>query len=235
MLGALAAAEEYHSQFETGTSNGGLTAYPGGARWQWESRIFGSAYDDVLPRERPKYGALNYARRGGGGSSRFGSCYLRLRPEVLQRCTFCYPDSVFEPSHFGVASRMALIPLAQAARRDLLDDHIEAHIHGPLRLATDVEALVLDPCYRGTPIEMQARQLPCSLEWHAGFRLEVAVLREYPHYRGPYYVKLGEALARDGVLTSAVIGEAACSGQYDPQDVKRVWHYLARFGDRNSP
>lgn len=28
----------YRSQFETGTSNGGLTAHPGGDRWQWESR-----------------------------------------------------------------------------------------------------------------------------------------------------------------------------------------------------
>jgi hypothetical protein len=27
----------YRSQFETGTSNGGLTAYPGGDRWRWEA------------------------------------------------------------------------------------------------------------------------------------------------------------------------------------------------------
>jgi len=36
----------YRPQFETGTSNGGLTAFPGGDRWRWESRIFGGAYDD---------------------------------------------------------------------------------------------------------------------------------------------------------------------------------------------
>jgi hypothetical protein len=36
----------YRSQFETRVSNGGLTAYPGGDRWRWESRIFGAAYDD---------------------------------------------------------------------------------------------------------------------------------------------------------------------------------------------
>jgi len=35
----------YHSQFVTGTSNGGLTAHPGGDRRLWESRIFGGAYD----------------------------------------------------------------------------------------------------------------------------------------------------------------------------------------------
>ncbi|MFD8638642.1 DUF3626 domain-containing protein, partial [Streptomyces sp. NPDC059656] len=49
----------YRSQFVTGTSNGGLTAYPGGDRWRWESRIFDGAYDDAADRERPVYGALN--------------------------------------------------------------------------------------------------------------------------------------------------------------------------------
>ena len=33
-----------------------------------------------------------------------------------------------------------------------LDDYIEAHVHGPLRFATDVEALVLDPCFRDTEV-----------------------------------------------------------------------------------
>ena len=43
ILRALASAGVYRSQFETGTSNGGLTAHPGGDRWKWESRIFGTA------------------------------------------------------------------------------------------------------------------------------------------------------------------------------------------------
>jgi hypothetical protein len=42
----------YRSQFETGTSNGGLTAYPDGDRWRWESRIFAGAYDDGPPAPR---------------------------------------------------------------------------------------------------------------------------------------------------------------------------------------
>jgi len=50
----------YRSQFVTGTSNGGLTAHPGGDRWRWESRIFAGAYDDAAPDQRPVYGALNY-------------------------------------------------------------------------------------------------------------------------------------------------------------------------------
>ena len=39
----------YRSQFETGTSNGGLTAHPGGDRWVWEGRMFGSAYNNADP------------------------------------------------------------------------------------------------------------------------------------------------------------------------------------------
>lgn len=35
------------SQYETRTSNGGLTAYQGGARWQWESRIFNQKYGTI--------------------------------------------------------------------------------------------------------------------------------------------------------------------------------------------
>jgi hypothetical protein len=38
ILRALAEDRTYHSQFVTGTSNGGLTAHPGGDRWRWESR-----------------------------------------------------------------------------------------------------------------------------------------------------------------------------------------------------
>lgn len=38
----------YRSLFETGTSNGGLTAYPGGDRWKWESRLFGGKYWTIM-------------------------------------------------------------------------------------------------------------------------------------------------------------------------------------------
>lgn len=231
ILESLAKDGIYRSQFETGTSNGGMTAYKGGSRWGWESRIFCGAYDSVSPVERPKYGALNHRRRAVGASPRFGSAHLRLVPAMTQRSSFCYPDSVFEPLHFGVASRMGLIPLAEADERDALDDYIEAHVHGPLRLSCDIEALVLDPCYLGTEIEVLARALPCRLEWHPGFRLHVDQLHRHPTYRGPEYVELGASLAHEGFLTPATIGDAARSGRYEPQDLKKVWHYIARFGE----
>jgi Protein of unknown function (DUF3626) len=161
ILEAMARDGLYRSQFDTGTSNGGLTAHPGGERWSWESRIFGSAYDEVPASERPKYGSLNFRRRATGGSPRFGSAHLRLRQETLVRTTFCYPDSVFEPTHFGVNSRMSLVALAEADDKDRLDDYVEAQVHGPLLLARDVEALVLDPCFQGTDVQRAADRLPC--------------------------------------------------------------------------
>ena len=221
----------YRSQFETGTSNGGLTAHAGGDRWRWESRLFGGVYDEAPASERPKYGALNHRRRATGASPRFGSAHFRLRREVLHRCTFCYPDSVFEPEHFGVASRMSLVALADADERDALDRYIEAQIHGPLRLDGDVEALILDPSYRGTEVETLARALPCSTEWHAGFRLSVDELRRHREYRGAEYAELGARIAVDGWLTPAIVGDAVASGRYDAQAVKKVWHCLARFGE----
>jgi hypothetical protein len=222
----------YRSQFETRTSNGGLTTHPGGGRWRWESRIFAGAYDDGPPSDRPKYGSLNFRRRLVGGSPRFGSAYLRLAVPTLARTTFCYPDSVFEPQHFGIRSKLStLIELAEADDKDPLDDYIEAQVHGVIDFARDVEALVLDPCYRGTPIETAAGQLACPVHWHGGFTLTTAELRRHPQYRGPEFVDLGASLARSGCLDPRIIGNASRIGRYHEQALKRVWHYLARFGN----
>ncbi|MFI6642674.1 DUF3626 domain-containing protein [Streptomyces sp. NPDC050504] len=230
ILDALADGGVYLSQFATGTSNGGLTAHPGGDRWRWESRIFGGAYDAAPPHERPVYGALDFRGDPVGAAPRFGSAHFRLTSAALARTTFCYPDSFLEPSDFGTVHRMGLVELALADRRDALDDYIEAQVHGRVELARDVEALVLDPCYRGTPVETAARRLPCPVEWHPGFGLTVDELRLHPEYRGQEYVELGARIAVDGRLDPRVVGDAARTGEHDPQAVKKVWHCLARFG-----
>ncbi|MFF5922344.1 DUF3626 domain-containing protein [Streptomyces flavochromogenes] len=229
-LGRLADDGVYRPQFVTGTSNGGLTARPGGDRWRWESRIFGGTYDEAPADARPVYGALDFRRRPFGAAPRFGSAHLRLTAAAVDRATFCYPDSFLEPTDFGVAARMGLIALAESDDKDLLDDYIEAQIHGPVHLARDVEALVLDPSHRDTEVEAAARRLPCPVEWHDGFRLSVDELRRHPGFRGQEYVELGARIAVDGRLDPRIVQEAAGSGRYDPQDVKKVWHYLARFG-----
>lgn len=153
-----------------------------------------------------------------------------LSSEVHVRITFCYPDSNEEPTHFGVAERMGLIPFALSADVDELDDHIEAQIHGTVRLDRDVDALVLDPSYRGTRIEELAAGLPCPTAWHGGFRLTTDELARHPDYRGARFVALGRQIAVDDLLNPRILGEAAQSHRHDPQDLKRVWHYLARFG-----
>ncbi|MFJ8533716.1 DUF3626 domain-containing protein [Streptomyces sp. NPDC093591] len=114
ILRALALDGTYHSQFVTGTSNGGLTAHPGGDRWRWGSRIFGGVYDDAAAHERPVYGALNFRRQAVGAAPRFGSSHFRLNGAALARATFCYPDSAAEPTDFGVAAGMHLLALAEA-------------------------------------------------------------------------------------------------------------------------
>ncbi|MDF4251295.1 DUF3626 domain-containing protein [Streptomyces sp. WMMB303] len=230
ILDSLLGYGSYVSQFVTGTSNGGLTAYPGGDRWQWESRIFNGAYDAATAGERPVYGALNFRKSPIGAAPRFGSSHFRLTARTLRRTTFCYPDSCLKPSDFGTAESMRLVELAQADHRDALDDCIEAQVHGPVRLDRDVEALVLDHCYRGTTVETAAGRLPCPVEWHPGFRLTVQELRRHPEYRGQEIVDLGPQIAVGGLIDPSLVGDAARTGRYDAQEVKKVWHCLARFG-----
>ncbi len=233
VIEAIARDGVYRSQFETGTSNGGLTAHPGGDRWRWESRLFQGRYDHGDPGARPVYGALaGLDDAQYGGAVRFGSAHLRLRPEVSARCTFCYPDSVFEPETVCGPEEVAeLVAEARVSSHDLLDRYVEAHVHGGVVVGRDVEAVVLDPCYRGTAVEAAAGDLGCRVEWHPGFTVASASLD--PAYRGPESVALAQLLGP--VLSPDLIGAAARSGRHDPQELKRVWHYLARFGRRSPP
>ena len=176
------------------------------------------------------YGGLNFRTQLVGAAPRFGSSHFRLTGDALARATFCYPDSAAEPSAFGVAARMPLVELAETDDRDALDDYIEAQVHGRVVLARDVEALVLDESYRGTPVESAALRLPCPVEWHPGYRISVAELRRHSNFRGPEFVELGARIAEDEHLDPRIIGDAARTGRYETQDLKKVWHCLARFG-----
>lgn len=233
MIERLAGEGVYRSQFETGASNGGLTAHAGGDRWLWESRLFGGAYDHADARQRPKYGALNHRNDPVGGSRRFGSCHLRLKAGVLKRTTFCYPDSHMHPEHFGVWDRMALIALcdANAASLEPLDDYIEAHVHGVLSIADDVEAVVLDASYRETPVQEVASRLGCAVEWHDGFCLRPERLDDCGRYRGAAAARALADLGAGEAVTPLRIGLARKAG-LDPQLAKWAWHCVARFGGR---
>lgn len=241
ILNALAQHGLYRSQFETGTSNGGMTAHPGGDRWRWEQALFAGAYDDAPAAERPKYGALNHRQRPLGGAPRFGSAHLRLREHMLDRATYCFPDSAYAPTRFATARHFDLLPLAnahdQALERnpddehlDPLDGYIEAQVHGRISLAEDVEALVMDPCYRETGVEERAYRLGLPVEWHEGRVLDLATLDAHADYRGPAPVAIGHAIARDCRVDARLIGDAVRSGLHEAQPLKQLWHLTAQWG-----
>ncbi len=229
-LAGIGTARRWRTQFETGTSNGGLTARPGGDRWRWESRLFDGAYDGVPPRARPAYGALGTGDPRGA-APRFGSAHLHLAPAVLGRTTFCHPDSAHEPEAVGTvdAAGAVLDSLARLVLEDPLDRYVEAHVHGGVAL-DDVETVVLDPSFRGTATEEAAGALGVPVRWHPGFVLHEQRLGEAESYRGPDAVRAARRLLVDGVLTPALLGAARRGGEVDEPTAKHVWHLLAGFG-----
>ena len=185
VLEAISASGRYRSQWETGTSNGGLTARPGGDRWRWESRIFGGRYDDAVDEERPVYGAWNRRQDPYGAAPRFGSAYLRLRPAVSARAIFCWPDSVYDPRVVGGVERLDDLcrladagaldpgllpdPAADLPLDDPLNDYVEAHVHEGLG--------------RGTP-STPSTAAPCRCGWRVGSAV-TSRRRGWPRRRGP--------------------------------------------------
>jgi hypothetical protein len=176
----------YRSQYETGISNGGLTAFPGGDRDEWERALFGGAYEHAAAAERPKYGGLNLLGNADGACPGFGSCHLRLRPAANGQATLIFGDSSGEPADIGLidAFEPVLAPLLEAAaagRRVLersLDGYVEAQVHGVVSLPQDVAALVIDAAFQGTQagarlLEAAARY-GITVEWHGGMVLEPA-------------------------------------------------------------
>jgi Protein of unknown function (DUF3626) len=244
VLDAIATSGWYRSQWHTGTSNGSLTAYHGGDRWQWESRMFEGRYDSAADVDRPVYGAWNRRDDAYGASPRFGSAYLRLRPDVVQRATFCWPDSVYRPQMIGgpdkleqlcrLADAGAVDPSMLSSAADLplddpLNDYVEAHVHGGLSITRDVEAVVLDPTDREA-LSATLERLACPVEEHPGYHVAADAID--PDYRGPVPTELARLLG--GEITPARLAEASRSGDHDPQAVKWLWHCLARFGRQRS-
>ncbi len=275
----------YRNQFETGISNGGLTAFEGGARDIWEKRLFGGMYQQpgVLPADRPKYGALNLLRHWDGACPRFGCCYFRLKSSVAERCTFAFGDSSTQPDVMGTISVFDSVLAAvleaiqttgaalggrnlrvgpflaqlilQAERHGMvdfsrlpgrsLDESIEVHIHGPVRLECDIACLVADRAFRctttGAELEKLSAKYDFPLYWTPGFYLPIS---EVPaNFRGPIMVPLAKHIAPDGVLDVVKIGAATVAlrrnpgswsewGSFDEtlQYLKQMWHILATFG-----
>lgn len=128
----------------------------------------------------------------------------------------------------------------------VLDSAIEAHVHGSVALAYDVEALYVDPAFSGTStgqvLSTLATQYGFSLTWHCGFRIRA---EDVPSdFRGPAMRPLAERIAYDGWIDAAVIGTAEATLHNTPElwaawgthadvleQLKQLWHVLVHFGE----
>jgi hypothetical protein len=166
----MAHSGRYVSQWVTGISNGGRSAFPGGDRHRWEQQLFAGAYDDADPTtvELPIYGAWDLLGDPHGGSPRFGSCFLVLADHVRDRVTLCVGDSHAGPTDLGTFDTPWCVLAALA-------EHVD---HGSL-LGVPVDERGLldlfdDPPVNGSPrrdldhyVEMQV---------HGGIDLETDVV-----------------------------------------------------------
>ncbi len=173
----------YRNQFETGISSGGLTAYPGGDRDQWEARLFGGAYQapDVNAAERPRYGGLDLLGLANGACPRFGSCHLRLNPESLDRATFFVGDSVDLPDDGGVLERLEPV-LAGLLERIAMGDALGR----PLTVRLLVNMLADPETRPPTPVMSHALDafLEAQVHGQVAMAVDVTAIVIDPSFRG---------------------------------------------------
>jgi hypothetical protein len=129
----------------------------------------------------------------------------------------------------------------------VLDSCVEAHVHGPIDLATDVETLVVDPAFDGTPtgavLDAIGRRYAIPVRRHPGFRMRAIDVPD--DFRDPPMPPLAERIARDGMIDAAAIGDAErdlhahperwadwAGGSRDDalQHLKQLWHVLVHHG-----
>ena len=229
---------------------------------------------DPASAPHPVYGAWDLTLDDHGGSPRFGSCFLVLHPHVRERTTMCVGDTHAGPRdagtfdepwsilaglaeqaaagnllnrRLGIDALLSVLDgqqLQRSASRDL-DGYVEAQIHGGVDLADDVEAIVLDPSFRGTDVEQAlataARRDRFELAWHRGS--ELAVDDVPADFRGPTMPPLARTVADPEVILRArAIGVAAAALAYTepgpmgdptestPQQLKYLWHTLLAHG-----
>jgi Protein of unknown function (DUF3626) len=140
----------------------------------------------------------------------------------------------------GARDSKAGWPLGRA-----LDSFVEAQIHGPIDLRTDVRELVADPAFRagaiGDALRESSARFGWPLRWHPGFVMPVGDVPS--HFRGYALTALARRAGRDGLLDAAAIGEAANAAEREPDAwshgdaldemrtrFRRLWHVLVLRG-----
>ncbi|MGC4075064.1 MAG: DUF3626 domain-containing protein [Nibricoccus sp.] len=106
-------------------------------------------------------------------------------------------------------------------------DYVEVQVHGGVSMQRDVEAVVLDPCFRSA---RPSRRLHNTSPATSSTTLVTSPAprtwtRSFPT---PRAVQLAGALGV--VITPTDVGAAANAGVHDAEVLKHVWHLLARFG-----
>jgi len=179
----------YKSQFETMLSNGSVSAFPGGARDQWEKRLFGGAYqlDGTTAAHRPKYGALDLMRHPDGPAPRFGSCYFLLRPEVAARSTYSYLDSHYDLPEKGTYEEFDDIVAALFAECFTRDFAVgEKNLSAPRlidRLLTELDRPFEDPSTRTLSRNLN-HYIEAQVHGEVRLQNDVEILVADPSFKG---------------------------------------------------
>ena len=126
-----------------------------------------------------------------------------------------------------------------------LNHYIEAQVHGPIELESDVEILVADPSFKSNRVGIYFKEL-CEkynihLFWHGGFGLHVSKVPI--DFRGPSMPSLANRISKNGWIDATIIGQAAQDLSRNPeqwrdrgtfeeclQELKLLWHVLVQYG-----
>ncbi|UNK20749.1 DUF3626 domain-containing protein [Paenibacillus sp. N3/727] len=213
---------------------------------------FGSCYfllaPDVSYRSTYTYLDSHQNPKEKGTYTTFDDILAALLKEVFNR-DFALGEKNLTPRKLIDHLRDHLIkPFADPSSREAnrnLNHYIEAQVHGDIRLKEDVEVLVADPSFKGTPIgrilEQICIQFSIQLYWHKGFAMGVD---EVPvDFRGPSMPSLAKRISHNGYIDVSMIGSAAMDVKHDPlawsdrgtdkevlQELKLLWHVLVRYG-----
>ena len=234
---------------------------------------------EPLSGQHPVYGSLDLLFDEHGGSPRFGSSYLVLASHVRQRTTFCLGDSHQAPRDVGTFDQPwgVLAGLAEQAQRGRLlnrglgtdvlravlngeyrparasrdlDGYVEIQIHGGVSLVDDVEAVIVDPSFRGTDVEQNlasaGERFGFELGWHCGSVLNIEQVPS--DFRGPTMPALARQVAdTEGIVHARAIGLAAAHLTFEHQRpggddadsalqrLKYLWHTVLAHGHDYEP
>ena len=188
LIDAFIADAQYKNQFETGITSGSSSAYPGGSRDNWEKTIFEEGYHghDLIPSERPKYGAVNAGQYAKGPASSYGSCYFVMKSGLRERSTITPKNSsACQAGQVGTFDDFyhVLDGMDDSRLKDVMNaalgrneesrsswSYIETQIHGPVEFEKDVESIVINEKFRGTEYEEKllswAEEKGFGVLWH---------------------------------------------------------------------